>query len=77
MNEPGTSVNGNNEDDKYWKWGIFYYNPDDKGFFHSKKNKDNGVTINFAHPNAKYFVALFIIIILTTHLHQVGLSVPY
>ena len=69
MEESGSSNNGNVEDNKkYWKWGLFYYNPDDKNFFHSKKNRDHGVTINFAHPSAKYFVAFFLLIILAPFL---------
>ena len=68
MDETGTSLNKHNEDHKHLKWGLFYYDPGDKNFFHSKKNKDLGVTINFAHPYAKYFVALFLLIIITPFL---------
>jgi uncharacterized membrane protein len=52
------------EDKSFYKWGVFYFNPDDKDFFHSKKNPDLGVTINFAHPFARYFVVIMLLIIL-------------
>lgn len=29
---------------KYWKWGIFYYNPDDKRIFPAKRNPILGWT---------------------------------
>ena len=42
-----------NEDDlnpKHWKWGIFYYNKDDKRIFPPKRIKQMGYTVNFANP---------------------------
>jgi uncharacterized membrane protein len=37
-----------NEDN--WKFGIFYYNKDDKRLFPPKRNKFLGWTVNFANP---------------------------
>ena len=43
----------NNEDyldPKYWKWGLFYFNKNDKRIFPPKRIKAMGWTINFANP---------------------------
>lgn len=32
----------------HWKWGVFYYNPDDNRIFPPKRNPGLGYTINFA-----------------------------
>jgi len=39
----------NKNSDNNWKWGIFYYNPNDKRIF-PRKRYGNGWTINFANP---------------------------
>lgn len=44
---------------KYWKWGVFYYNPDDKRLFLPKRNPSYGITINFANKNSILFFILF------------------
>lgn len=36
--------------DDNWKFGIFYYNKDDKRLFPPKRNKFLGWTVNFANP---------------------------
>lgn len=36
-------------DRKYWKWGLFYYNPDDSRIFPPKRNPMMGWTVNFAN----------------------------
>lgn len=41
---------------KYWKWGLFYYNPEDKRIIVDKKNPNNGSTLNFAHPKSYLFL---------------------
>jgi uncharacterized membrane protein len=41
-------MNEDNEDN--WKFGIFYYNKDDKRLFPPKRNKFLGWTVNFANP---------------------------
>ncbi|WP_276135141.1 DUF5808 domain-containing protein [Polluticoccus soli] len=38
------------DDSKYWKWGIFYYNPNDKRLLPPKRNPMFGWTVNFANP---------------------------
>ena len=43
----------NNEDyldPKYWKWGLFYFNKNDKRIFPPKRIKAMGFTTNFANP---------------------------
>ncbi|KXZ39035.1 Uncharacterized membrane protein [Alkalithermobacter thermoalcaliphilus JW-YL-7 = DSM 7308] len=37
------------DDDDYWKWGLFYYNPDDPSLW-IEKRFGIGWTVNFAHP---------------------------
>lgn len=41
-------MNDDNEDN--WKFGIFYYNKNDKRLFPPKRNKFLGWTVNFANP---------------------------
>jgi uncharacterized membrane protein len=48
-------------DPQKWKWGIFYYNPDDKRILPPKKNPAMGWTINFANRQS---ILLFIFILL-------------
>lgn len=50
-----------NDPDNY-KWGIFYYNPDDPRFILPKRNRFMGWTLNFANP-LSYLVLLGIIAI--------------
>ncbi len=38
------------KDPKNWKWGMFYFNKDDKRIFPPKKIKQMGWTVNFANP---------------------------
>jgi uncharacterized membrane protein len=49
------------KDPQKWKWGIFYYNPDDVRILPPKKNPAMGWTINFANRQS---VLLFILILL-------------
>lgn len=49
-----------NEDN--WKFGIFYYNKDDKRLFPPKRNKFLGWTVNFANPYS--ILAMILVIIL-------------
>lgn len=35
-----------------WKWGIFYYNPEDKRIFPPKRIRQFGWTVNFANPKS-------------------------
>lgn len=51
-----------NEDN--WKFGIFYYNKDDKRLFPPKRNKFLGWTVNFANPYSILAMILIIILLL-------------
>lgn len=51
--------------DSHWKFGIFYYNKDDKRIFPPKKRKYLGWTINFANPYSIIaMIGLFILVYL-------------
>ena len=53
---------------KYWKWGIFYYNKNDKRIFPPKKTKQLGWTVNFANPISIFtLIALVLIIYLVAY----------
>ena len=43
------------KDPKNWKWGLFYFNKEDKRLFVDKRNPNLGGTINFAHPKSYLF----------------------
>ncbi len=51
------------DDDKYWKLGMFYYNPDDSGLF-IEKRMSIGWTINWGRPMAwVVFFGLILVIL--------------
>lgn len=55
-------------DDRFWKWGIFYVNPDDPSLM-VEKRFGIGYTLNFAHRGATVFmVVLVAFIVLMTAL---------
>lgn len=46
-----------------WKWGMFYYDPDDKRIFPPRGNTDDlGWTVNFANPYGVAFVIFLLFI---------------
>jgi uncharacterized membrane protein len=50
---------------KHWKWGIFYFNPDDPRSFVPKQVGGLGWTLNFARPISKIVfggILVFVII---------------
>ncbi|PIV96327.1 MAG: hypothetical protein COZ16_05955 [Flavobacteriaceae bacterium CG_4_10_14_3_um_filter_31_253] len=49
------------KDPKNWKFGIFYFNKDDKRIFPPKRNKYFGWTVNFA--NLTSIIALVVLVI--------------
>ena len=52
-----------NGDDSNWKWGCFYYNPEDKRLFPPKRDPAFGWTINFASIKSIIaFIILFALI---------------
>ncbi len=50
------------KDPENYKWGIFYFNPQDSRFILPKRNTGMGWTLNFANPYS-YLVILGIIIL--------------
>jgi uncharacterized membrane protein len=54
-----------------WKFGLFYFNKNDKRIFPPRKFSGFGWTINFANPlSILAFVGLFVIIFLITKLRK-------
>lgn len=51
-------------DPNNWKWGVFYFNKDDKRIFPPKKIKLLGWTVNFANPISILALLTIIVIIL-------------
>jgi uncharacterized membrane protein len=54
------------ENDKYYKWYLFYYNPEDPRLFVPKRIKWTGYTLNFANPLAIPLIALILVILIVT-----------
>jgi uncharacterized membrane protein len=50
------------DDDRFWKAGLFYCNPDDPAVF-LEKRFGIGYTVNFANPKAWLFIALPLVLI--------------
>jgi uncharacterized membrane protein len=50
-------------DPQNWKWGIFYYNPEDNRLLPPKKIKSMGWTVNFANPWSILVMLMFFIMI--------------
>lgn len=46
------------KDPNNWKWGLFYYNKEDKRLLAPKKIKWMGLTINFANRNSVFLFVL-------------------
>lgn len=47
---------------EYWKWGVIYYNPNDKRIFLPKRT-GLGITFNFARPISIIITAALLILI--------------
>ncbi|WP_195266784.1 DUF5808 domain-containing protein [Clostridium sp. 1001275B_160808_H3] len=47
-------------DSRYWKFGVFYYNPEDPSEVVDRKN-GKGVTINFAHKEGRRIFGFILI----------------
>ena len=54
-----------NDDDKYWKWGLVYYNPDDNNSM-VEKRVGIGTTCNMAKPIGKVLNVILIVTIIGT-----------
>jgi uncharacterized membrane protein len=61
-NAPSNEIEKKESDPSNWKWGIFYYNKNDKRLFPPKRIKQLGWTINFANPLS--IVAMLVVIVL-------------
>lgn len=48
------------KDPANWKWGMFYFNPQDKRIFPPKRIKSMGYTVNFANLKSVAFLIFFI-----------------
>lgn len=48
------------ENPSNWKWGIFYYNKNDKRIFSRKRIRWMGWTLNFANPKSIWFIIVII-----------------
>lgn len=49
-------------DPKNWKWGLFYYNKQDKRIMPPKKNPAMGYTINFGHKKSVITFLFFMLL---------------
>lgn len=55
--------NSNFNDPSHWKWGVFYFNPQDKRLIVPKRVASLGLTINFANPWSILFVLGLVLIL--------------
>jgi uncharacterized membrane protein len=63
VKEGGTG-NINRDDDRFWKAGLFYFNPDDPSIM-VEKRFGVGYTLNFGNRKAIWFsIAFFVLILL-------------
>jgi len=51
------------DDDRYWSAGFFYNNPDDPALFVPKRF-GLGWTLNFGHPQSKWFIITVLVLML-------------
>jgi len=49
------------ETSNFWKWGIFYFNPNDSRMFVPKRIESLGWTLNFARPSSSLFLLAFVL----------------
>ncbi|MDB5228587.1 MAG: hypothetical protein JWN78_2780 [Bacteroidota bacterium] len=55
--------NMSEDNDKYYKWYIFYYNPEDPRLFVPKRIAWTGWSLNFANPYAYLVLAISLFIL--------------
>ncbi len=58
MNEENDMWN----DPDNWKWGVFYFNPQDKRVFVLKRLPGMGLTLNFGNPYSIFPIALIVVL---------------
>ena len=55
----------NNKPEKnLYKWGIFYFNPNDENLIAPKSNSVLGWTLNFAKPLAYVFLLILLLVVM-------------
>ena len=64
-NHKMTDQNFDHKESKYWKWGLFYYNKQDKRIFPPKRQEWMGWTVNFANPKSILAFLIFFVLILS------------
>jgi uncharacterized membrane protein len=57
------------DDNSFWRWGVFYFNPKDKRIFPPKRLPALGWTINFGNPLS--IIAFMVLIVLLLLLMEV------
>jgi len=57
------------KDPNNWKFGLFYYNKDDKRLLPPKRYKFMGWTVNFANPASVLILVLLLVAIITIALY--------
>jgi len=58
------TLNRWHQDPDNWKWGVFYYNKEDKRLLVLKRSMWMGLTFNYAHPLAiPVTLSIFLMII--------------
>lgn len=60
------------DDDKYWKGGLIYYNPDDPALF-VEKRFGIGWTVNFARPSI--WVGIIVLILIIVSISMINVNV--
>jgi uncharacterized membrane protein len=55
------------ENPQFYKWGVFYYNPDDERVLVPKRIRFMGWTFNFAKPEVYHFIFIVGIVIWLSH----------
>jgi uncharacterized membrane protein len=51
------------ENPQFYKWGVFYYNPNDERVLVPKRIRSMGWTFNFAKPEVYHFILIVGIVI--------------
>lgn len=54
----------NQPDPSKYKWGIFYFNPDDENLIVRKSNPILGWSLNFAKPLAYVFLLILLLVLM-------------
>jgi uncharacterized membrane protein len=52
------------DDNKNYKFGVFYYNPADERILVPKKVRASGFTVNFAHKESIFYLIAIVLVII-------------